>query len=252
MYGHGFGLLFLASRLRRGRGRATAASKLEGILTRAVEFTGKAQSSRGGWYYIVADRGRRHGRRLGDRHPGAGPAGGPQCRHRRCPRAIIDKAQEYLKKCTTPRGGIIYSLSQGGGPERPALTAAGVACMFNAGPVQFAPGQAVAQLLPDRHPAPRRGRSHRPRRVHPLLLRPGPVHPGGRGLRQALPGIEGERTPDAGASIARRPLRSWSRARTATAAGTAPALGPHRPGVRHRHRLTILQLDNGTLPIYQR
>ncbi|MGC8200865.1 hypothetical protein, partial [Salmonella enterica] len=51
------------------------------------------------------------------------------------PRSIIDNAHKYLKDSTTERGGVIYSLTQGPavGGERPPLTAAAVACMFNAG-----------------------------------------------------------------------------------------------------------------------
>src|SRR5262249_31104579 len=48
-----------------------------------------------------------------------------------------DRAQKYLQDCTTDRGGIIYSLAQGGramsGGERPALTAAAIACAFSSG-----------------------------------------------------------------------------------------------------------------------
>jgi len=29
------------------------------------------------------------------------------------PKGIIDKANEYLKNCTTERGGVIYSLAHG-------------------------------------------------------------------------------------------------------------------------------------------
>ena len=30
------------------------------------------------------------------------------------PKSIIDNATKYLEKCTTPRGGVIYSLAHGG------------------------------------------------------------------------------------------------------------------------------------------
>src|SRR5438309_966506 len=52
------------------------------------------------------------------------------------PKAIVNNAHDYLKKCTTARGGVIYSLANGNafnGAERPTLTAAAVACLFNAG-----------------------------------------------------------------------------------------------------------------------
>src|SRR5256885_17040179 len=43
------------------------------------------------------------------------------------PKSIIDKATKDLKDCTTPRGGVSYSLAHGAaaaGGERPPLTAA--------------------------------------------------------------------------------------------------------------------------------
>src|SRR5207248_2993572 len=101
-----------------------------------VDFAGKAQSSRGGWYYFSAADG-------GDADEGSVTATQVQAlRAARnagivVPKGIIDKAEEYLRKSTTERGGVIYSLSQSGGramgPERIALTAAAIACMFNAG-----------------------------------------------------------------------------------------------------------------------
>src|SRR5947207_642594 len=51
MYGHGFGLLFL-SQIYGEEEDAQRRKKLEGILARAVDFTGKAQTNRGGWGYV--------------------------------------------------------------------------------------------------------------------------------------------------------------------------------------------------------
>ena len=47
------------------------------------------------------------------------------------PKEIIDKAIKYIQKCTMEDGAVQYSF-KGGGP-RPAITAAAVACLFNAG-----------------------------------------------------------------------------------------------------------------------
>lgn len=47
------------------------------------------------------------------------------------PREIIDKAIGYIHKCTMPDGGVQYSSKGGGG--RPAISAAAIACLFNAG-----------------------------------------------------------------------------------------------------------------------
>ncbi|MGE3803272.1 MAG: prenyltransferase/squalene oxidase repeat-containing protein [Gemmataceae bacterium] len=135
MYGHGFSVLFL-SQVYGEEEDADRREKLEKILTRAVEFIGKAQTARGGWGYVSA----RDGNGFDE-----GSVTITQVQALRAarnagivvPKQIIDKAQDYLKKCTTSRGGVIYSLANGGGArvggERAPLTAAAVACMFSAG-----------------------------------------------------------------------------------------------------------------------
>ena len=47
------------------------------------------------------------------------------------PKEVIDKAIKYIRDCTLPDGGVQYSSKGGGG--RPAITAAAIACLFNAG-----------------------------------------------------------------------------------------------------------------------
>jgi hypothetical protein len=55
------------------------------------------------------------------------------------PKEIMKKGYEYLRKSTTPDGGVVYSYGRGGfgggplGGGRPALTAAAIACLFSAG-----------------------------------------------------------------------------------------------------------------------
>jgi hypothetical protein len=135
MYGHGFAMLFLAcvyGEEEDGERR----KKLEEILTRGVEFTGKAQSSYGGWYYLSAAD-------CGDQDEGSVTITQVQAlRAARnagivVPKTIVDKAQTYLAKSTTDRGGVIYSLGRVGraavGGERQALTAAAISCGFNSG-----------------------------------------------------------------------------------------------------------------------
>src|SRR5213079_2106497 len=56
MYGHGFALLFL-SRVYGEEEDGDRRRKLEDMLTRAVLFSGKAQTSRGGWGYVSAADG---------------------------------------------------------------------------------------------------------------------------------------------------------------------------------------------------
>src|SRR5207237_173733 len=56
MYGHGFGMLFLAQ-VYGEEEDGERRKKLEDILTRAVEFCGKAQTPRGGWGYVSSADG---------------------------------------------------------------------------------------------------------------------------------------------------------------------------------------------------
>jgi hypothetical protein len=142
MYGHGFSLLFL-SQVFGEENEDRRRRELEKVLTKAVEFTGKAQTRLGGWGYVSAadgtdfDEGSVTITQV-QALRGAKGAGIP------VPKEIIDKAHKYLKDSTQiasrdpnnphrEEAGVIYSLRQGGGNIRPPLTAAGIACLFNAG-----------------------------------------------------------------------------------------------------------------------
>src|SRR5438552_4909701 len=135
MYGHGFATLFLAEVYGEEEDNDRR-RKLEEILTRAVDFIGKAQSTRGGWYYTSAADGH-------DQDEGSVTITQLQALRAAknagivVPKSIIDKAMKYLENSTTESGGVIYSLSQAGGRAmgggQPALTAAAVACAFSAG-----------------------------------------------------------------------------------------------------------------------
>ena len=135
MYGHGFSTLFLAQVYGEEEDNDRR-RKLEDVLTRAVDFIGKAQSSRGGWYYTSAADGH-------DNDEGSVTVTQMQALRAAkdagivVPKSIIDKALKYLEHSTTESGGVIYSLSQAGGRAmgggQPALTAAAVACAFSSG-----------------------------------------------------------------------------------------------------------------------
>src|SRR5260370_22218908 len=106
--------------------------RLEGRLNRGVDFACKAMTSRGGWGYVSAADGNDFDE---------GSVSVTQVQALRAarnagivvPRQAIDKTHEYLKKCTTDRGGLIYSLQTGGGGERPTITVAAIASMFSTG-----------------------------------------------------------------------------------------------------------------------
>ena len=131
MYGHGFALLFLSS-IYGEEDEGDRRRKLEEILTKAVEFSGNAQTSRGGWGYVSSKDG-------SDFDEGSVTVTQVQAVRAarnagiKVPKEIIDKAIKYLKDSTV-NGGVIYSLAGGGmGDGRPALTAAAIACGFSAG-----------------------------------------------------------------------------------------------------------------------
>ncbi len=136
MYGHGFGTLFLACVYGEEDDKERR-ERLKDILTRAVKYIGNAQSTQGGWFYTSAKDGH-------DQDEGSVTITQMQAL-RACknagipvPKEVVKKGQDYLKKSTTARGGVVYSLGRGGfgaavGGERPALTAAAIACLFSAG-----------------------------------------------------------------------------------------------------------------------
>ncbi|HEX8324870.1 MAG TPA: prenyltransferase/squalene oxidase repeat-containing protein [Tepidisphaeraceae bacterium] len=126
MYGHGFGLLFLASVYgmesddkRRGT--------LKTIIDNAVKLTATAQSSLGGWTYV----------------PGDGDEGSVTITQMQAlraannagftvPKGTTEAAIKYLEKCQTPEGGIMYSFGSDPTPLL-AISAAALASMYNAG-----------------------------------------------------------------------------------------------------------------------
>ncbi len=139
-YGHGFAMLFL-SQLLGEEEDALRREQLVDVLSRAVIFTGRAQTKAGGWGYLSAKDG--HGFDEGSTTV-TQVQGLRGCRNAgiEVPKEIIDKAIKYIHKCTTRDGGVQYSSKGGGG--RPAITAAAVACLFNAGEYD---GDYVPRLL---------------------------------------------------------------------------------------------------------
>jgi hypothetical protein len=132
MYGHGFALLFLSCVYGEERD-VDKRRKLEDILVRAAKFTHDAQTNRGGWGYVSA----RDGSQFDE-----GSVTITQVQALRAarnagvkvPEEAIKNAVKYLKDSTSADGGVVYSLAQGGGGGgRPALTAAAIACGFSAG-----------------------------------------------------------------------------------------------------------------------
>jgi len=148
MYGHGFGTMFLASAYGEEEDKDQR-EKIEKALKKAVIYIGKAQTTKkhrkpegkeveiGGWGYVSAENGNNFDEgsvtiTQVQALRAARNAGIP------VPKETIQKATDYLEACTTPRGGVIYSYAGGNGAalngqERPPITAAAVACSFNSG-----------------------------------------------------------------------------------------------------------------------
>jgi hypothetical protein len=129
-YGHGYSMLFLSQVLGEEEDDSRR-KELVDVLTRAVVFTGQAQTAAGGWGYVSAKDG-------SDFDEGSTTITQVQglrgCRNAGIPvpKEIIDKAVAYIRKCTNlADGGVQYSSKGGGG--RPAISAAAIACLFNAG-----------------------------------------------------------------------------------------------------------------------
>ena len=128
MYGHGFGTLFLAS-VYGMEEDARMQQKLKRVLDRAVELISSAQSTAGGWYYIP------------ESNDDEGSVTVTQIQALRACRMAgivvdkktIDRAVDYIKRCQNADGGICYKLSMAGSRSLPAISAAGVAVLYNAG-----------------------------------------------------------------------------------------------------------------------
>jgi hypothetical protein len=128
-YGHGYSMLFLSQVLGEEED-AERREQLVEVLTKAVQFTGEAQTEAGGWGYVSAKDGRGFDEGSTTITQVQGLRG---CRNAGIPvpKEIIDKAVKYIRDCTLPDGGVQYSSKGGGG--RPAISAAAIACLFNAG-----------------------------------------------------------------------------------------------------------------------
>lgn len=129
-YGHGFSMLFLSQILGEEED-IERREELTEILNKAVVFSGRAQTKSGGWGYVSAKDGNNfdegsttitqvQGLR-GARNAGI-PVSGD----------VIEKAKKYIYGCQNADGGISYS-SRNRGSSRPAITAAALASLYNAG-----------------------------------------------------------------------------------------------------------------------
>ncbi|MCA8995965.1 MAG: terpene cyclase/mutase family protein [Planctomycetaceae bacterium] len=133
-YGHGFSMLFL-SQVFGEEGDMQRRQRIERTLQKAVQFSIEAQTSKGGWGYVSA----RDGNDFDEGSTCVTQVQGLRaCRNAGIvvAREVIDRAKSYIHQCmvddgTTSTGGIQYSI-RGGGARAP-ITAAAVASMYSAG-----------------------------------------------------------------------------------------------------------------------
>ena len=230
MYGHGFSMLFL-SQIFGEEEDAERRMDLRRVLTKAVEFCGSAQTKAGGWGYVSAKDGN-------DFDEGSTcitqVQGLRACRNVGIPvpREIIERAIDYIRKCTTAEGGVQYSIRGGG--ARPAITAAAVACLFNSGQYDNA---YVKKLLGfcDKNVWPGRSRTRYFGHWHYTHYYYGQV-------MYRLGGTKWDKYRN---EIGKEIMRKQS-------ASGAWKEGHVGPVYTTAINATILQLDNGFLPIYQR
>ena len=130
---HGYAVLFLASAWHEETDEKRRA-QLQKTIEKALLFTAKAQNSKGGWGYVSARDG-------GDFDEGCSSLiqlqslAAAKKMGLKVPHDAIEKAIKYFKEATTADGGIRYSSSQNkqAGSSRPAFTAGVIACYFTNG-----------------------------------------------------------------------------------------------------------------------
>ena len=127
MHGHGFAMLFLAE-VHGNEEDERRQRWIHEVLTRAVHITERSQSRAGGWLYTPdqeADEGSVTVTQI---------QGLRACRNAGIyvNRTTIRRAIRYIEQSANPDGGIRYNLTSSWG-SRPAITAAAVATLYNAG-----------------------------------------------------------------------------------------------------------------------
>ncbi len=245
MYGHGFGLLFLSSVYGEEQDNDKR-KKLEEILVRAAQFTRDAQTSRGGWGYVSARDG-------SDFDEGSVTITQVQALRAarnagiKVPTEAIKASIKYLEQSTGADGGVQYSLASGGGGGRPALTAAAISCGFSAGEYNSPLVKKWFKFCEQQVPLLRGGRFGHDEYTHYYYAQ-ALYCLGNDGYAKMFPGSkEADRL-------------SWKRYREITfehlkqtQSGEGTWTGSHvGPVFATAVYLTILQLDNAVLPIYQR
>jgi hypothetical protein len=126
MYGHGFGMLFLAQAYGMCD-ESVYQDRIRRVLEKAIALTARSQSKLGGWLYTPDSNG----------DEGSVTVTQVQalraCRNAgiKVPKTTIDRAVKYIEGSAQPDGGIAYRSGMTG--SRPPITAAAVAVLYSAG-----------------------------------------------------------------------------------------------------------------------
>jgi hypothetical protein len=244
MYGHGFSLLFLSC-VYGEEEEGDRRKKLEDILTRAARFSRDAQTNRGGWGYVSA----REGNNFDE-----GSVTVTQVQALRAarnagiqvPPDAIKMAQQYLKESTNAQGGVIYSLGGGGGGDgRPALTAAAIACGFSVGDYNSDLVKKWFAFCKGHVPALGAGRIGHDEYTHYYYAQ-AMYMLGEDGWGKLFPQ---DKDPMTWSKYRAQTFEYLKRTQGADGSWSGGHVGPIFITAVH---LTILQLDQGVLPIYQR
>ena len=130
-YGHGFALLFLSQVFGEEEDEARR-EELMDVMTRAVRFCGEAQTKSGGWGYVSAKDGNNFDEGSTTITQVQALRG---CRNAgiQVPKEIIDQGVAYIRRCAidSGAGGVQYNIHGGGG--RPPISAAAIVCLFDMG-----------------------------------------------------------------------------------------------------------------------
>ncbi|PHR96160.1 MAG: hypothetical protein COA78_29045 [Blastopirellula sp.] len=140
-YGHGFSMLFLSQVLGEEEDIERREELIE-VLTNAAKFSIAAQTKSGGWGYVSAKDGNDFDEGSTTITQVQGLRG---CRNAGIivPDEAIENAKKYIYGCQNTDGGISYS-SRNRGTSRPAITAAALSCLQNAGEYE---GDVVQKML---------------------------------------------------------------------------------------------------------
>jgi len=127
MFGHGFGMLFLAE-VYGSSGQRALDRRIRAVLVRAIRLTARSQSTLGGWYY-TPDSSQDEGAVTVTQMQGlraCANAGIP------VPPETVARALSYIRLSARPDGGIAYRAHESE-DSRAGITCAGLAVMLAAG-----------------------------------------------------------------------------------------------------------------------